>query len=159
MCYMANCYTLRSPDMLKPLLGRAALFVGAAVSLFALTWLLTADQKLPHAFSRIFLPFVIVVAAVSLLLLWSTIVGLLSRTRLWSPQWTFLVAGLPFYILGIWVFFFSRLEMRPLGYVRMLTMVAFGSLSGHRARKKAYPQFCDKDSPSAPLPPPTLFPK
>ncbi len=159
MCYMANCYTLRSPDMLKSLLGRAALFVGAAVSLFALTWLLTADQKLPYAFSRIFLPLVIVVAAVSLLLLWSTIVGLLSRTRLWSPPWTFLVAGMPFYILGIWVFFFSRLEMRPLGYVRMLTMVAFGFPSGHRARKKAYPQFCDKDSPSATLPPPTLFPK
>jgi len=78
---------------------------------------------------------------------------------MWSPQWTFLVGAIPFYILAIWIFFFSSLEMRLLGYTRMLVLVAFGSWSGHLARKKAYPQFSDKDSASTPLPPPTLFPK
>jgi hypothetical protein len=41
----------------------------------------------------------------------------------------------------------------------MLPMAGFGSASGKLARKKAYPQFFDQDSPSTPLPPPTLFPK
>jgi hypothetical protein len=145
--------------MVKSLLGKAALGVGAAVSLLALTWLVSADRRLPRAFSRLLLSLGIVVASVGLMLLWSTIVGLLSRVRMWSPQWTFLVGGMPFYILAIWIFFFSSLEMRLLGYARMLTMVAFGCASGQLARKKAYPQFSDKDFPSTPLPPPTLFPK
>jgi hypothetical protein len=42
---------------------------------------------------------------------------------------------------------------------RMLPMAGFGSASGKLARKKAYLQFSDEDSPSTPLPPPTLFPK
>jgi hypothetical protein len=154
-----NCYTLHSPDMVKSLLGKVALVVGAAVSLLALTWLVSGHRRLPDAFSRLLLSLGIVVASVGLMLLWSTVVGLLSRTRMWSPPWTFLVGGMPFYILAIWIFFFSSLEMRLLGYVRMLMMVGFGSWSGQLARKKAYPQFSDNDSPSASLPPPTLFPK
>jgi hypothetical protein len=133
--------------------------VGAAVSLLALTWLVSADRRLPHAFGRLLFSLGIVVASGGLVLLWSTIIGLLSRTRMWSPQWTFLAGAVPFYILAIWIFFFSSLEMRLVGYARMLVMVCLGSASGRLARKKAYPQFSDKDSPSASLPPPTLFPK
>jgi len=133
--------------------------VGAAVSLLALTWLVSADRRLPHALGRLLFSLGIVVASGGLMLLWSTIIGLLSRTRMWSPQWTFLAGAVPFYILSIWIFFFSSLEMRLLGSTTMLVMVVFGSVSGALARKMAYPQFSDKDSPSASLPPPTLFPK
>jgi len=145
--------------MTKSLLGKGALVVGAAVSLLALTWLVGADRRLPHAFGRLLYSLGIVVASGGLMLLWSKIIGLLSRTRMWSPQWTFLAGAMPFYTLAIWIFFFSSLEMRLLGYTNMLVMVAFGSASGQQARKKAFPQFSDKDSPSADLPPPTLFPK
>jgi len=145
--------------MEKLLLRNGALVVGAAVSLLALTWLVSVDQKPPEALYRVFLSFGIVVAAVGLMLLWSTIIGLLSRNRMWSPQWTFLAGALPFCTLAIWTFFFSSVEMRLLGYTGMLVLVLFGSASGKRARKKAYPQFSDKDSGSPPLPPPTLFSK
>jgi|HubBroStandDraft_6_1064221.scaffolds.fasta_scaffold175028_2 hypothetical protein len=145
--------------MEKSLLSKGALVVGAAVSLLALTWLVSVDHRPSQAFGRSLVLLGVIVLAVCLMLLWSTIIGLWSRTRMWSPQWTFLMGAVPFYVLAIWVFFFSSLEMRLLGYTRMLLMVGFGSASGQRARKKAYPQFSDQDSPSTPLPPPTLFPK
>jgi hypothetical protein len=145
--------------MAKSLVVKWALVVGAAVSLWALIWLLGTDRRLPDAFGRLLFSLGVVVASGGLLLLWSTIIGILSRTRMWSPPWTFLAAAAPFYILAIWIFFLSSLEMRLLGGMRMLAMVALGSVSGQMARKKAYPQFSDKDSPSADLPPPTLFPK
>ena len=145
--------------MAKSLLGRVAVVVGAAVSLVALTWLLSSGRRLPPAFGRLSYPLGIVVAAGGFMLLWSTIIALLSRTRIWSPPWTFLAGALPFYLLAIWIYFFSSLQMRLLGYTNMLLMVCFGSASGQQARKKAFPQFSDKDSPSADLPPPTLFPK
>jgi hypothetical protein len=143
--------------MAKSLLGKGAVGLGAAVSLMALAWLLV-DRRPSQVFGG-FISLPLVVASGALMLLWSTIIGLWSRIRMWSPQWTFLAGAAPFYILAIWVFFFSSLEMRLLGYMRMLLMVCFASFSGQRARKKAYPQFSDKDSPSTPLPPPTLFPK
>ena len=149
---------LCAPDMEKTLLIKCGLVVGPMASLFALTWLVSVDRIPSQAFGRLLLLGVIV-ASGGLMLLWSTIIGLWSRTRMWSPQWTFLVGAVPFYILAIWVFFFSSLEMRLAGYARMFLMVGFGSLSGRRARKKAYPHFSDDDSPSTPLPPPTLFPK
>ena len=145
--------------MEKSLLSKAALALGAAVSLSVLTWLVSVDRRPSLAFGRSLLLLGLVVASGGLMLLWSTIIGLWSRTRMWSPQWTFLTGAAPFYILAIGVFFFSSLEMRLIGYTRMLLMIGFGSVSGQRARKKAYPQFSDKDSPSTPLPPPTLFPK
>jgi len=145
--------------MEKSLLGKVALVTGAAVLLSALTWLVSVDRRPPLAFGRSLYLFGLVVAAGGLMVLWSTIIGRWSRTRMWSPQWTFLAGAVPFYVLSIWVFFFSSLEMRLLGYTRMLLMVCFGSISGQMARKKAYPQFSDKDTPSTPLPPPTLFPK
>lgn len=145
--------------MEKSLLSKAALVVGATVSLSALTWLVSVDRRPSLAFGRSLLLLGLVVASGGLMLLWSTIIGLWSRTRMWSPQWTFLAGAVPFYILAIWIFFFSSLEMRLLGYMRMLLMACCGSISGKLARKKAYPQFSDKDSPSTPLPPPTLFPK
>jgi hypothetical protein len=145
--------------MAKSLQGKAALVVGAAVSLLALVWLVSADRRPPTHSGRLVFSLGIVVASGGFMLLWSTTIGLLSRVRMWSPQWTYLAAAVPFYILAIWIFFFSGLAMRSLGYTRMLDMVIFGSLSGLLARKKAYPQFSDKDSPSTPLPPPTLFPK
>lgn len=145
--------------MAKSLLSKGALVVGAAVSLLALTRLVSADPRLPRAFGRLLFSLGILIASGGLMLFWSTIIGLLSRTRMWSPPWTFLAGAVPFYILAIWIFFFSSLEMRLLGYTRMLVMACFGSASGVLARKRAYPQFSDKDSPSASLPPPTLFPK
>lgn len=145
--------------MAKSLLGKATLVVGAAVSLLALAWLVSADRRPPTHSGRLLFSLGIVVASVGSMLLWSTIIGLLPRVRMWSPQWTYLAAAAPFYILAIWIFFFSSLEMRALGYTRMLVMVVVGSASGVLARKKAYPHFSDKDSPSTPLPPPTLFPK
>ena len=144
--------------MTKSLLGKSALVVGAAVSFWALGWLLSVDRGPLQVFGRSMLLPLFVLSG-SLVLLWSTIIGLWSRARMWSPQWTFLAAATPFYILAIWVFFFSSLEMRLVGYTRMLIMISFASFSGYRARKRAYPQFSDKDSASTPLPPPTLFPK
>ena len=145
--------------MEKSLLSKAALVVGAAVSLSALTWLVSADRRPSQAFGRSLLLLGLFVASGGLMLLWSTIIGLWSRTRMWSPQWTFLAGAVPFYILAMWIYFFSSLQMRLLGYTNMLLMVCFGSASGQQARKKAFLQFSDKDSPSADLPPPTLFPK
>ena len=145
--------------MQKSLLSKGALVVGAVVLLLELIWLVSLDRRPSQAFGRSLVLLGPVVVSGGLMLLWSTIIGLWSRTRMWSPQWTFLVGAMPFYILAIWIFFFSSLEMRLLGYTRMLLMVGFGSASGQRARKKAYPQFSDEDSPSTPLPPPTLFPK
>jgi hypothetical protein len=145
--------------MEKSLLSKGALVMGAAVSLLALTWLVSSDRRPSQAFGSRSLIVVGFVVASGALILWSTIVGLWSRSRMWSPQWTFLVGAVPFYLLGMWVFFVSSLEMRLPGYTRMFLMVCCGSVAGRRARKMAYPQFSDKDSPSAPLPPPTLFPK
>ena len=145
--------------MATSLLSKAALLLGAAASLLALIWLVGEDRRLLHVFGgRVFL-LGIVVASGGLMLLWSTIVGLLSRSRVWSPQWTYLAGAMPLLIVAIWTGFFSRLAMRQSGWLSMLLMVGFGSTSGQLARKKAYPQFSDKDSPSTPLPPPTLFPK
>jgi hypothetical protein len=146
-------------DLMKSLLGKGALATGAAVSLLALTWLAGLAPRPPDTFSRLLFWLGIIAASSTLLLLWSTIIAFLSQTRMWSPQWTFLAGATPFCILAIWTFFFSSLEMRMPGYARMLVMVCFGSASGHVARKKAYPEFSEEDSPSASLPPPTLFPK
>ncbi len=141
---------------------KGALVAKAAVWLLALSWLFSGDQRpsqgIIHSLRSPSL-LAVVLASGALILFWSTSIGRLSRTRLWSPQWTFLVAAMPFYLIAIWTFFFSNLEMRTLGYERMLLMVCFGSASGQLARKKAHPEFSDKDSPSSPLPPPTLFPK
>src|ERR1700730_2032519 len=104
---MSHCYTLCSPDMTKSLLGKGALVLASSVSFWALTWLLGADRRLPDAFGRRLFFLGIVVASVSLMFLWSTIIGLLSRTHIWSPPWTFLAGALPFYILAIWIYFFS----------------------------------------------------
>jgi hypothetical protein len=145
--------------MAKSHLSKFELIVGAAVSLPALTWLVSADRRPPDAFGRVIFLLAFLIASGGLILLWSSIIGLLSRARMWSPQWTVLAGAVPFFILALWIFFFSGLEMQLPGYVRMLLMVCFGSVSGRRARKKAYPQFSDKDPPSAQLPPPTLFPK
>jgi len=72
------------------LLSKAALLLSAAASLLALIWLVGEDRRLLHVFGgRVFL-LGIVVASGGLMLLWSTIVGLLSRSRVWSPQWTYL---------------------------------------------------------------------
>ena len=131
--------------MAKSLLGKGAVGLGAAVSLMALAWLLV-DRRPSQVFGG-FISLPLVVASGALMLLWSTIIGLWSRTSMWSPQWTFLAGATPFYILAIWVFFFSSLEMRLVGYTRMLIMVCFASFSGQRARKRVYPQFSDKDSP------------
>jgi hypothetical protein len=145
--------------MEKSLLVKLTLVAGAAASLFALTLLVGADRRPPQAFGRFLMWLGFVVLSVSLMLFWSTIVGFLSQARMWSPQWTFLAGAVPFYILAIWLFFFGSLEMRILGYTRMLLMVCFSSASGQRARKRAYPQLSDKDPPTSQLPPPTLFPK
>jgi hypothetical protein len=145
--------------MEKSLLEKGALFAGAAVSLLALIWLVSVDPRSSHSFARSSVILGVLVASGTLMLLWSTIIGLWSRARVWSPQWTFLVGATPFYILAAWVFFFSTLEMRLPGYVYMLLMVWIGSASGRMARKKVFPQLSDQDSPSTPLPPPTLFPK
>jgi hypothetical protein len=145
--------------MAKSLLSNGALVLGASASLFALIWLVGEDRRLLHVFGgRLFL-LGIVVASGALMLLWSTIIGLLSRSRVWSPQWTYLAGAMPLLIVAIWTGFFSRLAMLRPGYFSMLIMVGFGSASEQLARKKVYPQFSDKDSPSASLPPPTLFPK
>jgi hypothetical protein len=98
-------------------------------------------------------------ASVHLIYCWSTVVGHLSRTRIWSPQWTFLTGGLPFFILALWFFFSSPFGFGFVGGTQMLLMECFGIVSAQLARKVAYPQIADKDSPSADLPPPTLFPK
>jgi hypothetical protein len=142
----------RRPPNWKSLLGKGALVVGAAVSLFALTLLVNVTRKTPNWLG-------IDAALAALLLLWPKIVGFLSRIRMWSPQWTLLAGAVPFYALAIWTFFFSSWAMRLHGYEITLVMVCFGSASGSLARKKAYPQFTDRDSPFASLPPPTLFPK
>jgi hypothetical protein len=123
-----------------------------------LTWFVNVAPRQGALFGRFSVLLGLVVASVAAMLLWSTTVGLWSRIRVWSPQWTFLVGAIPFWVLGFWVFFLSgRFEMRQLGYLRMLLLVGFGSSAGRMARKKAYPQFSDEDSPSTPLPPPTLF--
>jgi hypothetical protein len=142
-----------------PGLVKFLLVVGAAVSLVALSWLVGLAGRRPSAFRSLLFWLGITAASTTLLLLWSTIVGFLSHIRMWSPQWTFLAGAMPFWILGIWTFFFSSLEMRLAGYTIMLVIVCFGSFSGHQARKIAYPQFSHEHPPSASLPPPTLFPK
>lgn len=150
---------LYSPDMEKSLLAKTTLVVGSVVSLVTLVWLIGVDRRPPQAFGRLLMWLGLMLLAGGLMLSWSAIVGLLSRVRMWSPQWTFLAGAAPFYVLVIWIYFFSSLEMRLLGYTRALAMVCFGSASGQLARKRVYPQFSDKDSPSTQLPPPTLFPK
>jgi hypothetical protein len=135
------------------------LVVGAAVLLLALIWLVGTDRRPPQVFGRYLSSLSLIATSLGLVLFWSTIIGLLSRARMWSPQWTFLAGAAPFYILALWIFFFSSLEMQLLGQTRMFLMICFGSVSGAQARKKAYPELSDKDSPSAQLPPPTLFPK
>jgi hypothetical protein len=139
--------------MVESLLGRVALLLGTAVSLVAFVWLSGLSQKPPNWLG-------IVTASSAVLLFWPAIIGFLSRTRMWSLPWTLLAGAMPFWTLAIWIFFFSRLamQMRP-GFEITLVLVCFGSGSGRLARKKAYPQFRDEDSPSASLPPPTLFPK
>jgi tetratricopeptide (TPR) repeat protein len=143
-----------SPDVAKSFPSKGALVLGAGLSFLALTWLVGLDRRAADPFML-----GIIVASGAAMILWSMIIGILSRTRMWSPQWTFLVGAVPFYALAIWIFFFSRLEMSMLGATRELLMVCFGSTSGVLARRRVYPQFSDKDSPSTPLPPPTLFPK
>src|ERR1700677_26875 len=148
-----------SLDMEKTALSKGALVVCAVVSLSVLTWLVSQYRTPSQRFGLTLSIVGLLVAAYGVALLWSAMIGNWSRIRLWSPQWTFLAGAAPFYLLGFWVFFFSGLEMRLSGYLRMLIMVCVGSASGRQARKKAYPQFSDEDAPSTPLPPPTLFPK
>jgi hypothetical protein len=90
---------------------------------------------------------------------WSTVVGHLSQTRVWSPPWTFLTGALPFYIVAVWYFFISPFAFELVGFTRMLVMTLFGSVAGQWARKAAFPEFEEKASASADLPPPSLFSK
>ena len=61
-----------SPDMEKSLLSKAALVVGAAVSLSALTWLVSADRRRSQEFGRSLLLLGLVFASGGVPL-WSTI--------------------------------------------------------------------------------------
>jgi hypothetical protein len=146
-------------DVSKAAVNIGIALLGALASVSAVVWTLTMYQRPPHAVVRSLMWWGMLLASGSLIYCWSTVVGHLSLTRIWSPQWTFLTGGLPFYILALWVWFFSPLAFGLVGTTRMLLMVCFASISGILARRKAYPQFSDKDSASADLPPPTLFPK
>lgn len=132
---------------------------GAAACALFLVWLVIFHARSSNILSREVLLLGILGAAGGLLIFWSTIVSHESQAHLWSPQWTFLAGALPFYLIAIWIWFFSRFEFRLIGFTRMLLMVCVGSAAGHLARKNVYPQFSDNDSPSDSLPPPTMFPR
>lgn len=151
---------LYSPrDMAKSALNIGAAVAGAVFFAAALVWATVIHARPPGVFDRSLVLWGIVAVSGGLTLCWSTVVGHLSRIRMWSPPWTLLAGAAPFYILSVWIFFFSTLEMRLLGYARMLLVACFGSISGRLARKKAYPQFSSEDSMSASEPPPSLFPR
>lgn len=132
--------------------------LGAVFSASVLVWLVLVHRMPPTALGRRLFFLGLVAASGGLMVCWSTIVGHLARTRLWSAQWSYLGAASPFFILATWSFFFGRFAMDVQGYLRMALMISFGSLSGSLGRKKAYPQLPD-DRPFASSPPPTLFPK
>jgi hypothetical protein len=146
-------------DMSKPAVNIGIALLGALASASAVVWTLAMYQRPPHALDRSLMWWGTLLASGGLIYCWSTVVGHLSRTRIWSPQWTFLTGGLPFYIVALWFFFFSPFAFGFAGGTRMLLMEFLGIISGQLARKAAYPQFSDKESPNADLPPPTLFPK
>src|SRR2546430_7249631 len=145
-------------DMSKPAVNIGFVLVGALASTSAVVWM-PVYRRLPHALDRSLMWWGTLLASGGLIYCWSAVVGHLSRTRIWSPQWTFLTGGLPFYILAVWFFFFSRLAFGLVGGTQMFLMTCCGSISGGLARKAAYPQISDEDSPKADLPPPTPVPK
>jgi hypothetical protein len=69
--------------MEKLLLSKGALIVGAAVSLLALIWLVSVDRRPLRAYGRSLLLLGLPVASGGPMLLWSTIIGLWSRTHMW----------------------------------------------------------------------------
>ena len=146
-------------DMSKPAVNIGIALLGALASASAVVWTLAMYRRPPHALDRSLIWWGTLLASGGLIYCWSTVVGHLSRTRIWSPQWTFLTGGLPFYIVALWFFFFSPFAFGFVGGARMVLMECCGIISGQLARKAAYPQFSDKDAPNADLPPPTLFPK
>jgi len=145
--------------MTKSPLLKAAVVAGAVLSGSALGWLVLVCPRPRDAFGRELVLLAILAASGGFLMCWAAIVGQLSRMRLWSPSWTFLVGALPFWILGGWSLFIGRWAMGTIGFTREVLMVAFGSAAGASARKRAYPEMSDKDSIHAAPPPPTLFPK
>jgi hypothetical protein len=146
-------------DMSKSAVNIGIALLGALASASAVVWTLAMYRRPPHAPDRSLMWWGTLLASGGLVYCWSTVVGHLSRTRIWTPQWTFLTGGLPFYIVALWFFFFSPFAFGFVGGTQMFLMVFYGSISGHLARKSAYPQFSDEGSPHASLPPPTLFPK
>jgi len=145
--------------MSKPAVNIWIAFLGALASASAVIWTIAMYQRPPHALERSMMWWGTLLASGGLIYCWSTVVGQLSRTRIWSPQWTFLIGGLPFFIVALWFFFFSPFAFGLVGGIRMLLMECLGSISGQLSRKAAYPQLSDKDPLNADLPPPTLFPK
>lgn len=145
--------------MEKSLLVKGELGAAAAVSLLALVWVVSIDERPPDLISGFLFSLIIIAVAGGATHLWSTFMGLLSRESIWSPGWTLLAGAMPFYLLAIWAFFFSSFEMQISGFMRLMLLEIFGTVSGVLARKKAFPHFTNKDSASTPLPPPTLFPK
>ena len=146
-------------DMSKSAVNIGIALLGALASASAVVWTLAMYRRPPHAPDRSLMWWGTLLASGGLVYCWSTVVGHLSRTRIWTPQWTFLTAGLPFYVFGIWFFFVSTFAFTFFGFTRMMLMECLGIISGQLSRKVAYPQFSEKDSPNADLPPPTLFPK
>jgi len=145
-------------DMSKPAVNIGIVLLGALASASAVVWM-PVYRRLPHALDRSLMWWGTFLASGGLIYCWSTVVGHLSRNRIWSPQWTFLTGGLPFYVLALWFFFFSPFAFGLVGATQMLMMAFCGSISGALARKAAYPLFSEEDPARADLPPPTLFPK
>src|SRR3974390_1434730 len=135
--------------MSKPLVNIGIALLGALASASTVVWTLAMYRRPPHPLDRSLMWWGTLLASGCLIYCWSMVVGHLSRTRIWSPQWTFLTGGLPFYILALWVWFSSPFAFGLVGGIRMLVMVCFGTIAGQLARKAAYPQFSHKDSPHA----------
>ena len=143
--------------MSKPAVNIGIVFLGALASTEAVFLTPAIYRRPPPALDRPLMWWGTLLASGGLIYGWSTVVGHLSRTRIWSPQWTFLTGGLPFYILALWFFFFSPLAFGLVGGTQMLMMTFCGSISGALARKAAYPQFSEEDPPRADLPPLRFF--
>jgi hypothetical protein len=146
-------------DMSKQAVNMGIVFLGALASTEAVFLTPALYRKAPPALDRPLMWWGTLLVSGGLIYGWSAVVGHLSRTRIWSPQWTFLIGGLPFYILAVWFFFFSPFALGLVGGIQMFEMAFCGALSGALARKAAYPQFSEEDPARADLPSPTLFPK
>jgi hypothetical protein len=137
------------------LLRKVAFLIGFSVALGATIWSASSTSEFPNLLSRLGFVCSQICILGLLTFFWSAICAYWVRKWDWTPWYCFIMAGLPFLVAGLLLWFFANTDR-----LRLFGNFISGNwlLVGYVCRSLAFPHLTDKQA-AAPPPPLTLFPK